>query len=89
MRNYRHKDFRRAFDALPVQVRVDARKAYRQFASDPSHPGLEFKRLQGSRHLYSIRVGLHYRAVAVRSHDEVVWLWIGSHADYDQFLRSL
>jgi hypothetical protein len=29
---------------------------------------------------------LHYRAVAVDAGDDLVWFWIGSHADYDRLL---
>jgi hypothetical protein len=25
----------------------------------------------------------------VRDADEIIWFWIGSHADYDQLLREL
>jgi hypothetical protein len=36
-----------------------------------------------------VRIGLAYRALGVRDGDDVVWFWIGSHADYDQLLREL
>jgi len=39
--------------------------------------------------IYSARVGLGYRALAVRDDDTVVWFWIGTHADYDRLIRSL
>jgi hypothetical protein len=29
-------------------------------------------------------VGLHHRALAVEHEAEVVWFWIGSHAEYDR-----
>ncbi len=35
-----------------------------------------------------MRVGIHYRALGVRTDDEIVWFWIGSHADYDGLLSS-
>jgi hypothetical protein len=37
----------------------------------------------------SVRVGLAYRALGVRDTEEIIWFWIGSHADYDQLLRDL
>jgi hypothetical protein len=49
---------------------------------DPSYPGLDFKKLQDS--LYSVRIGLHWRAVALEEDDTFVWTFIGSHADYDK-----
>jgi len=41
------------------------------------------------RPIFSARVGLGYRALAVRNGDALIWFWIGSHADYDKLLRSL
>jgi hypothetical protein len=50
---------------------------------------LNFKRLAGSRRLYSVRIGRDYRAVAVDDDGDLLWFWIGSHAEYDQLLRRL
>jgi hypothetical protein len=81
--------YRRAFAALPEHIQQRARLAYRQFRDAPSHPSLRFKPVHGSRPIYSARVGLGYRALAVRDGDTVVWFWIGTHADYDTLLRQL
>ncbi len=59
------------------------------FLEDPNHPSLRFKQVHATRPIYSARVGLGYRALAVRDVDVVIWFWIGTHADYDQLLRSL
>ena len=37
---------------------------------------------------WSVRVGLHNRAVAVEHEGNMLWFWIGSHADYDTLLRN-
>jgi hypothetical protein len=81
--------FRRAFAGLPAHVQDRAREAYRQFRNDPHHPSLRFKQVHLARPIYSARVGLAYRALAVRDGDVVVWFWIGTHADYDILLRQL
>jgi hypothetical protein len=39
--------------------------------------------------VYSARIGLHYRAVALVEGGEAVWFWIGSHAEYDQLMARL
>jgi hypothetical protein len=39
--------------------------------------------------VYSVRVGLGWRALGVREGDVMVWFWIGSHADYDRLLETL
>jgi hypothetical protein len=59
-------------------------KAFRQFRTNPSYPGLEFKKLQGAANIYSARVGRHYRVVGAMSGSMIVWYWIGSHSAYDQ-----
>jgi hypothetical protein len=78
--------FRRAFASLATEVREHAREAYRLFREDPAHPSLRFRQVHPSRPIFSARVGLHYRALAIRDGDDVVWFWIGSHADYDKLV---
>jgi hypothetical protein len=77
--------------SLSIQEHVQrrAREAYRLFQENPRHPGLQFKQVHPSRPIYSARVGLGYRAVAVVDGDTVVWFWIGTHADYDRLLQTL
>ena len=53
------------------------------FQANPAHPGLQFKKLEGEDNIYSVRIGLGYRALAVMKADRVVWYWIGSHSEYD------
>ncbi len=81
--------FRKAYAQLPEHVRRRAREAYRLFRDNPEHPSLRFKQVHATRPIYSARVGLGYRALALRDGDVVVWFWIGTHADYDQLIRSL
>lgn len=83
------KRFRDALVGLPAHVRRQARTAYRLFAADPAHPSLRFKPVHASRSIYSARVGLGYRAFAIREGDTMVWFWIGSHAEADRLLSSL
>ncbi len=65
-----------------------ARAAYRLFQREPSHPSLRFKLVHPSRPIYSVRIGLAYRALGVRDGDEIIWFWIGSHTDYDRLLSE-
>ena len=81
--------FRTAYWQLPASIRLRAQQAYRLFAQDPSHPSLRFKQVHAARPIFSVRVGLAYRALGVRDGDDMVWFWIGSHGDYDQLLSQL
>lgn len=80
--------FRDALAALPTDVQQRAREAYEQFASDPSHPGLRFKKVHDPN-VYSVRVTRDYRALGVLDGDTVVWFWIGSHSEYDELLDRM
>ncbi|MCZ2342049.1 MAG: hypothetical protein LC104_09680 [Bacteroidales bacterium] len=79
-------DFVACFTALPVEVREQARRAYRRWRVDPSHPGLRFKPIRGQEGLYSVRIGRGWRALGRLDDDTITWFWIGSHADYDDLI---
>lgn len=66
-----------------MQRQADAQ--YERLKQDPRHPSLNFKKI-GDR-FWSVRVGLHYRALAVQRDSDCVWFWIGTHAEYDKLIR--
>jgi hypothetical protein len=73
------------YNALPAEVRQLADCNYQVLKDDPSHPSLHFKRIG---RFWSVRVGLHYRALAVEGPEGPVWFWIGSHAEYDRLVAN-
>lgn len=81
--------FRELFASLPTAIQRQAKESYRLFQQNPAHPGLRFKLVNPDPPVYSARVGISYRAVGVRDGDNIVWYWIGSHADYDKLLEQL
>ena len=83
------KEFRKRLDQLPVAVQEQADRAYSLWRSDPYHPSLEFKRVSQRQPIYSVRVGIGYRALGLRETDHIYWFWIGTHAEYDQLLKRL
>lgn len=78
--------FWRLFRDLPPEVQRDAKRAYRLFRANAAHLGLQFKKLEGEDDIYSARIGLDYRALAVKKKDRIVWYWIGDHAEYDRLI---
>lgn len=76
------------FSILPVPIQQLAVKNYRLWIENPSHPSLHFRRLQGSQDRFTIRVGDHYRALGRARDETILWVWIGTHAEYDRLLRS-
>lgn len=83
MRSKLGEDFLEAYRLLPKTVQKQARQAYRRFKQNPYHPGLRFKLVDPAQKIYSVRIGLYYRALGVLDGDLIVWFWIGSHSGYD------
>ena len=76
--------FWKLYRGLPIEVRITTGVAYQKFRQNPAHPGLQLERLRKDPRLWSVRVNRDYRAVARRYEDEWVWIWIGSHKDFDR-----
>ena len=76
-----------AYRDLPPDIQELARKAYRLFRENPRHPSLQFKRVHDVEPIYSVRVSLGVRAIGLLENDQMIWFWIGTHADYDRLLN--
>ena len=72
------------YHRLPQHVREFADAQYALLNENPSHPSLHFKKTGRHR---SVRIGMHYRALAVDIPEGLLWFWIGSHADYDRVIE--
>lgn len=75
--------FWKGFAKLPSDVQATARASFETLKADPNHPALRFKK---AGNVWSARVGLHFRAIAEEDEDGYVWLWIGTHSEYDKLL---
>ena len=78
--------FWKRYDALPENVQRLADRQFERLKADPFHPSLHFKRVGRRKQLWSARVGIDYRALGMDKPEGVVWIWIGTHAEYDQLL---
>lgn len=81
--------FRKTFGQLPGQVQQQARQAYRLFRQNPQHSSLRYRQVHPMLPIYSVRVGIHYWAVGTRDGEEIIWFWIGPHAEYDYIIAHL
>ncbi len=84
MKHHATAAFWEAYDKLPEGVRESADNNFQKLKADPKHPSLHFKQVG---RFWSVRVGPSWRALAVRDNDDVIWFWIGSHAQYDKLLQ--
>jgi mRNA-degrading endonuclease RelE of RelBE toxin-antitoxin system len=80
--------FWQLFQRLPSEVQRLAEKNYRLWQTNPHHPSLRYRRLQGHDDLVSVRIGDRYRAVGLLADGAVIWIWVGPHAEYDQLIRG-
>lgn len=71
------------YRALPAEVQQLADRCYDLLQSDPRHPSLHLKK---AGRFWSVRIGLHYRALAVEDGGDLTWIWIGTHAEYDRLV---
>ncbi|MEK6300987.1 MAG: hypothetical protein AABO41_09725 [Acidobacteriota bacterium] len=89
MRSRVTKQFRKLLEQLPSEIQEQADRAYKLWRTDPHHASLQFKRVSQRQPIYSVRVGIGYRAMGLLDEDQIYWFWIGSHAKYDELLRRL
>ena len=83
MRHFASGTFWSAYENLPAHVRNLADKNFALLKKNPQHPSLHFKKVGG---LWSVRIGIGYRALATKVEGNMRWHWIGSHADYNSKL---
>jgi hypothetical protein len=84
VRHLTSPSFWACYHRLPEAVQQLADRNFALLKVNPRHPSLQFKTIRRYR---SVRVGLHYRALAVEVPAGLLWFWIGSHSEYDQLLR--
>jgi hypothetical protein len=76
--------FWKCYEYLPVDIRDLADKNFLLLRNNPSHPSLQFKKVGK---VWSVRVVSNYRAIATQIEEGYLWIWIGTHAEYDRLLR--
>jgi hypothetical protein len=84
MMHFASPSFWSAYESLPTSVQRVADRNYKILKENPKHPSLHFKKIE---RYWSVRVEIHYRALAVEIEDGLLWFWIGSHAEYDKLIK--
>ena len=77
--------FWKLYDELSSDIQSIADKNFELLKANPKHPSLHFKKIKDE--LWSARVGLAYRALAIESADGFDWIWIGRHEEYDRLIK--
>jgi hypothetical protein len=71
------------YHRLPMDIQLLADKNFKLLKANPRQPSLHFKK---TGRAWSVRVGIHYRALSIEVPEGYLWFWIGHHDQYDQFL---
>jgi len=83
LKHFASPEFWGLYRSLPQPIQDLADKSYTLLKNDPRHPSLHLKKVG---RYSSIRVGLHYRALAVEVPNGLLWFWIGSHEEYNKLM---
>ena len=70
---------------LPEPIQRVAHQNFELLKENPAHPSLHFKKIGK---LWSARVGINYRAVAVDDGIDFIWVWIGPHDEYQRMIKQ-
>ncbi len=83
------KSYWKSYKGLPKKIQRDADRKFDLWKKNPFHPSLNFKCVNTEYNIWSVRVTMDYRALAVRNDKSVIWYWIGDHNKYEQLLKAL
>jgi len=76
--------FWKGLENLPEPVQRLAEKNFKLLKANPQHPSLHFK-IVGR--FWSARIGINYRALAVKDGEDFIWVWVGTHDEYDRMIK--
>jgi hypothetical protein len=77
------KRFWNLYSDLPSDIQQLANKNFAILQRDLNHPSLHFKKVGK---FWSARVGSSFRVLAVQDGEDYIWVWIGSHDEYEKLL---
>lgn len=81
MNHFASPEFWFHYRQLPLAVQELADKNFALLKDNPRHSSIQLKKVG---HVWSARVGLHYRALGQDDPAGILWYWIGPHRTYDR-----
>ena len=88
MKSFTVSSFWDAFDNLPEEIQIIAKKKYIIWKENPFHPSLKFKCVNVSQNIWSVRITRDHRGLGVMNKNEIIWFWIGTHKEYEKLIKS-
>jgi hypothetical protein len=77
--------FWKCYGKLPGPVQKISKKNFELLKTDPSYPSIHFKKVGK---FWSARIGLDYRALAIEDGEDFIWVWIGTHDEYERMIKE-
>jgi hypothetical protein len=78
--------FWKCFENLPGSVQKVSKKSFELLKTNPLHPSLHFKKVGK---FWSVRAGINHRALAVEDGEDFIWVWIGTHNEYERMTKEM
>ncbi|MEA3358602.1 MAG: hypothetical protein U9R17_04240 [Thermodesulfobacteriota bacterium] len=89
MNSFTVKSYWKSYKELPANLQQKADAKFELWKENPFHPSLNFKCVNSEENIWSVRINMDYRALAVREGNSVIWYWVGDHNKYEQLLKTL
>ncbi len=75
--------FWECFDNLPKNIQDSAKENFELLKKNPKHPSLHLKPVGK---FWSVRISRNYRSLGFKDGDDIIWVWIGNHDEYEKLL---
>jgi hypothetical protein len=77
--------FWHCFNKLPEPIQKLSHRVFSLLKTNPSHPSLHFKKVGK---FWSVRIGMNFRALAIKQEEDFIWVWIGTHDEYEKMIKE-
>lgn len=78
--------FWKCFDNLHDPVQKVSKNNFELLKANHLHPSLHFKKVGK---FWSVRAGINHRALAVEDGEDFIWVWIGTHSEYERMIKEM
>ena len=75
------------YETLPTRIKILAKKNFEILKVTPNYSSQNLKKI---KKYWSVRVGIHYRALGIDTPEQngIIWFWIGSHETYNKLIKK-
>jgi len=84
MKHFASSKFWSSYDKLPPSIQQSVARNFALLKANPRHPSLQLKNVGRYR---SVRAGRGYRAIGIDIDEGILWIWIGTHDEYERMIK--